>query len=329
MIRLSILFMCLAVILWIGDQPPNLCAQQAADSQQEAEQSQEVLPVYADVAPIFNQRCIMCHSGAQSPLGLRLDSYANLMSGSENGPVVVSGNPEDSEIVRRIRGISQPRMPLTGPPWLSDEEIELIERWIAGGAAEGNKGDTSKKAVIEEVPPVDAVKDQPVTFTRVAPIMGRRCVKCHMDNGIMGPPPEGLRLDSYESILASRDRVRVIPGNPDASELVRRIEGRSNPRMPFDGPPYLEEAEIELITDWVEQGARDADGTKATVPVGARVRLEGRLTGKWALDGLPLIVDGATRLKKDPAVGDHVEVRGVVQGDGGIRATRIRHREAI
>ena len=151
-------------------------------------------------------------------------------------------------------------------------------------------------------------------------------MKCHMENGSMGPPPEGLRLDTYKSVVAGRDRARVIPGHPEASELVRRIRGQSLPRMPFDGPPYLDEAEIELITDWIEQGARSADGTKAILPVGAKVRLGGRLTGKWDLDGLPLIVDGATRLKKVPAVGDDVEVRGVVQGDGGIRATRIRRR---
>ena len=268
----------------------------------------------------------MCHGGDRSPLGLELDSYANLMTGSWNGSVVVAGNPQGSELVRRIRGISQPRMPLTGPPWLSDDEIELIERWIAGGAPEGPKGGPAKKAAVEEVPPEAAVKDSSITYARVAPILGRRCVKCHMENGSMGPPPEGLRLDTYESVVAGRDRARVIPGHPDASELVRRIRGQSLPRMPFDGPPYLDEAEIKLITDWIEQGARNADGTEATLPVGAKVRLGGRLTGKWALDGLPLIVDGATRLKKVPAVGDDVEVRGVVQGDGGIRATRIRRR---
>ena len=324
--RILTFFTCFTVIVWIGGKPLNLGAQQAAGSQKEAVQLEEVVPVYADVAPIFNQRCTMCHSGDQPPLGLELDSYANLMTGSQNGPVVVAGNPHGSELVRRIRGISQPRMPLTGPPWLSNEEIELIERWIAGRAPEGKQGGPAEEAAAEEAPPETAVKDQPVTYARVAPILGRRCVKCHMENGSMGPPPEGLRLDTYESVVASRDRARVMPGIPDASELVRRIRGQSLPRMPFDGPPYLNDAEINLITDWIEQGARNADGTKATLPVGARVRLGGRLTGKWSLDGWPLMVDQATRLKKVPSVGDYVEVRGVVQGDGGIRATRIRHR---
>ena len=327
MMRPVIFFTCFGVMLWIGAQAQDVGAQQAAGPQAGTAQSQTGTPVFADVAAVINQRCTMCHSGAQPPLGLRLDSYANLTKGSQNGPVVAAGNPQGSELVRRIRGTSQPRMPLTGPPWLSDTEIEMIERWIAAGASEGQKGDPAKKAAVEEVPPTAAVKDQPITYARVAPILGRRCVKCHMENGTMGPPPEGLRLDSYESVMARGDRARVIPGNPDASELVRRIRGQSLPRMPFDGPPFLEEAEIDLITDWVEQGARNADGTQAALPVGARVRLEGHLTGRWSLDGLPLTVDGSTRLKKGPSVGNYVRVRGIVQSDGSIRATRIRPRK--
>jgi hypothetical protein len=94
----------------------------------------------------------------------------------------------------------------------------------------------------------------------------------------------------------------------------------------MDGPPYLDEAEIELIADWIEQGARDANSIKAALPVGAKVRLGGRLTDQWSLDGFPLVVDGTMRLKKTPSVGSYVGVRGMVQSDGSIRVTRIRSR---
>ena len=138
---------------------------------------------------------------------------------------------------------------------------------------------------------------------RVAPILGRRFVKCHMENGNMGPPPEGLRLDTYESVVAGRDRALVTPGNPDASELVRSIRGQSLPRMPFDGSPYLDEAEIKLITDWIEQGARNADGTEATLPVGAKVRLGGRHTGKWNLDRSAADCGRSDAFKEGPRCG--------------------------
>ncbi len=83
-----------------------------------------------DVQPIFDQNCVVCHGGSA---GLWLDSYERVMAGSERGPVVVPGDPEASELYRRITGASQPSMPLGQPP-LPPQEIETIRRWIAEGA---------------------------------------------------------------------------------------------------------------------------------------------------------------------------------------------------
>ncbi len=83
-----------------------------------------------DVQPIFDRNCVVCHGGSA---GLWLDSYERVMAGSERGPVVVPGDPEASELYRRITGASQPSMPLGQPP-LPPQEIETIRRWIAEGA---------------------------------------------------------------------------------------------------------------------------------------------------------------------------------------------------
>ena len=56
------------------------------------------------------------------------------MNNISKGPVVKAGDPNASELVRRIRGQARPRMPLDGPPYLSIDEIRLIEDWIAQGA---------------------------------------------------------------------------------------------------------------------------------------------------------------------------------------------------
>lgn len=167
---------------------------------------------------------------------------------------------------------------------------------------------------------------EPVTYRQVAPLFAARCVKCHAERGIMGGPPENFRLTSYRDALDASDRARVVPRDPLASELVRRIRGDAQPRMPFDGPPYLSAEEIRLVERWVADGARDDDGRPAPRPVGARVRLHGQLTGQWELDGLPLMVGPGTRLDKRPAVGNYVEARGTVQPDGRISVTRLRRR---
>jgi hypothetical protein len=142
----------------------------------------------------------------------------------------------------------------------------------------------------------------------------------------MGSAPEGYRLTSYEATLSTAGRVRVVPGMPNASELIRRIRGQARPRMPFDGPPYLTSEEIRLIEDWVAQGARNTEGKPAAVPTGAAVRLHGTLESRWQLDGLPLAVGSRTRIDKAPAPGDYVEVRGRVGKGAIIQVERLRRR---
>lgn len=273
---------------------------------------------YADLAPLFTVRCVMCHGGTAPIAGLSLDSYDGLLDGSARGPVVVAGDAGASELVRRIKGESLPRMPMTGPPFLSDEEIAAIERWVADGMPEG--------AATASTADAEPGAEEPVDYRRVAPIFAARCVKCHTDGGLMGDAPEGFRLTSYDEALASGDRARVVPGSPSASELLRRVRGQSLPRMPFDGPPFLSEEEIALVEEWIARGAPDSEGRAAPVPAGAKVRLHGTLASGAMLDDLPLVMTASTRIDKSPGAGDYVQVRGRVTPEGRIRVERLRPR---
>lgn len=272
---------------------------------------------YDDIAPILAARCTMCHSGAAAAAGLALDSLDAVLRGGRNGPVIVAGAPDKSELIRRLTGQSQPRMPLTGPPFLSDAEIQRFERWIAAGLPAGG-GVAPKAASIPRPAP-----GEPVTYRHVAPIFATRCAKCHTDKGIMGPAPEGYRLTAHSETVSARDRVRVVPGRPLASELFRRVRGLARPRMPMDGPPYLNEDEIGLIERWIADGARDASSTPTPIPFGARVRLHGTLRADGTLDGL-LIDSGGVRTRKRLAPDRQAEVRGRVGADGNILVERVR-----
>jgi mono/diheme cytochrome c family protein len=294
----------------------------------------EAPPTYADVASIFTGRCVVCHSGDDAPLGLRLDDAA-IRKGSRNGPVVLAGRPRESELLKRVRGESTPRMPLDGPPYLEDAEIARLEAWVVGGLLPAPAADSkpaSGAAAPEKneaaVPRARPKPGEPVTYSDVEPIFKKRCVKCHMDGGIRGPAPEGLRLDRYASVVASRERAVIVPGAPMASELLRRVVGTSRPRMPLDGFPdrYLSDDDVRLLSDWIAQGAPDPDGKKAPAVTGRAVRLHGTLTALWELDGLRLQVGRGTRVDKHPSPGDRVEVRGVIEADGSVRVTRLRKR---
>lgn len=280
-------------------------------------------PTYADVAPIFNQHCILCHSGPTPAAGLRLDNEDGVVKGGAKGPVVKSGAPAESELVRRLKGISQPRMPMTGPPFLSDNEVATIERWIAGGLQAGGSAAAPSAGA---APPLRPKPGERVTYLHVAPIFATRCAKCHTDNGLMGPAPEGYRLTSHAATITAADRARVVPGSPGASELMRRVRGQARPRMPLDGPPFLDKEELQLIEDWIAQGARDAAGVPAPLPAGASVRLHGTITAGRTLDGLGLEFGPGTRVDRQPAPGAYVEVRGRLDSSGGVVVERLRPR---
>ena len=96
--------------------------------------------------------------------------------------------------------------------------------------------------------------------------------------------------------------------------------------MPLDAPPYLEDDQIELIEEWIRQGARSASGQPATIPVGARVRLHGTLGAGGRLDDLDLLIGSGSRSDKHPAPGDYVEVRGNLDDQGRVVVERLRPR---
>lgn len=97
----------------------------------------DAAPDWDEASAVFVRRCNNCHSTFGAPRGLRLDSYAAALSGSEKGAVLVPGDPDASELMRRLRGESTPRMPFLGPP-LPQDEIDVIERWIAVGLPESS-----------------------------------------------------------------------------------------------------------------------------------------------------------------------------------------------
>ena len=277
------------------------------------------------VNAVLQERCVMCHSGDGPPLGLKLDSHADAMKGSENGPVIFPGDPDKSPLMHRLLGTAEPRMPLNGPPYLDDDVIAMIAAWIKSGA----KGEASTAAAPTSEPPAkpaDPRADGRVTYSEVAPVFGKHCVECHSANSKLGAPPQGLKLGSRDEIVRGGDRIVLIPGNAQASEIIRRVEGLSKPRMPMDGPPWLSGAEIALLRDWIEGGAMDDEGNRALVPAGRSVRLRGVMTAENEIDGASFQLTPATELKDSPPVGGPAELRGVIAPDGGLIAERLRGR---
>jgi mono/diheme cytochrome c family protein len=83
-----------------------------------------------DVMPILKDRCVNCHGGEKTSKGLNLTTYDKLMAGSNNGPVVTVGNPDNSKILQLIL---QGKMPKKGGK-LPQAQVEILRDWIKAGA---------------------------------------------------------------------------------------------------------------------------------------------------------------------------------------------------
>jgi len=93
----------------------------------------------ADVKPIFNKKCITCHGGVRRKAGFSLLFRSEALAKNESGkPAIIPGDPEHSELIRRLT-LKDPeeRMPFKHEP-LSKDEIEILRAWIKQGAQWGD-----------------------------------------------------------------------------------------------------------------------------------------------------------------------------------------------
>src|SRR5260370_32126452 len=68
----------------------------------------------SQVRPILADNCFTCHGSKKQKAGFRLDSRAALVKGSENGPVVVPRQPDNSKLIHAINYGGHPQMPPNG-----------------------------------------------------------------------------------------------------------------------------------------------------------------------------------------------------------------------
>ena len=89
----------------------------------------------ADIRPILNDRCVLCHGGVKAHAELNLKFRDRALLGGESGlPAVVPGDADASELIRKVSHADpSDRMPKDAAP-LSEEEILKLRKWIDQGA---------------------------------------------------------------------------------------------------------------------------------------------------------------------------------------------------
>lgn len=95
--------------------------------------------IYKDIVHrVLDINCIGCHNPNKKKGELLMTGIDELLVGGENGAAIVRGEPANSELVRRLRlpRENEEHMPPEGKKPLSENEIQILERWIALGASD-------------------------------------------------------------------------------------------------------------------------------------------------------------------------------------------------
>ncbi|MDE0100815.1 MAG: PSD1 and planctomycete cytochrome C domain-containing protein [Bryobacterales bacterium] len=195
------------------------------------------------VAPILEQHCVVCHGETSPQAGLDVRTRGALLHGGKSGPAVVPGAPVDSLLLQKT---SSGAMPMGGEK-LASAEVDLIRRWIEGGALlEGEISGATGDSTLGQVDPRDIL----VTVVNV------KCLLCHGRRRQEG----GLDLRTREAALrGGASGPAIVPGDPDASLLIRRIAAE-------EMPPEADQArlsyrpvtsqELDKLREWISAGAQ-------------------------------------------------------------------------
>ncbi len=102
----------------------------------------------------------------------------------------------------------------------------------------------------------------------IRPILSDNCFHCHGPDAAMRKAE--LRLDTKEGALATIDGMAaVLPGKPDESALIRRIESTDPDEQmpPPEAKKKLSDAQRALLRQWIEEGANWSEHWAFVPPV--------------------------------------------------------------
>lgn len=194
---------------------------------------------FADVYPRLAQRgCTTraCHDADVSPSGAPADALAFYLDPSvPGGAPVVPGDPDGSPLLAYLQAYAAQT-----PTPITDDDVELVRRWIAADAPAGTG-------------PSPSCTDAPALSYAdvVAPIFAAGgCAgssQCHAPGGVYPEMTWDALVD--QPAIHPDGWTLVVPGAPDESSLVWHLVDRAQPNGLVDGP------EIALVSAWVRDGA--------------------------------------------------------------------------
>lgn len=173
----------------------------------------ELAQVSGEAKNILINKCMGCHGPGDNVV-----ITPDLEALNESG-LIVMGEPQNSTLYLQV--IDRIMPPSGSGVTLSDNEIEVIRKWI--------KGPTALNYV-----------------EHIRPILETSCNTCHGGGG--------RRLTTYDDLLRNN---RIVPGDLEASTLWQAvISTEEGVRMPPQGKSLSSE-DLQIISDWITSGAQE------------------------------------------------------------------------
>jgi WD40 repeat protein len=116
-----------------------------------AQESAPAVGFRSDVAPIFVEKCVACHSAKKAEGGYRIDTYEELLKPGDSGEnPIATKDSANSLLLHRVKDQNaETRMPPEQPP-LSESEVKTLTAWIDSGAA--FDGEDPKQLLVLQTP---------------------------------------------------------------------------------------------------------------------------------------------------------------------------------
>ena len=114
------------------------------------------------IRPALVKYCYECHSSESNELGgnLSLEFREDILRGGESGPALVKGNPQDSLLIRAIRGNEDLAMPPKDKGSLPEGVIQDFVEWVKMGAPDPRAGKIVNPKLKEQLWSLEPVSER-------------------------------------------------------------------------------------------------------------------------------------------------------------------------
>ena len=175
-----------------------------------------------EIQPLIASNCAMsgCHVGMNAAEGIRLSTYAQIVS------EVRPGDPANSKLYKVLFKSGNDRMPPPPMAALTQAQKDRIKLWIEQGAKETNCANACDTVAAP-------------SWAQVSTVFQAQCTGCHQASSASG----NVRLDDYaEAVYAV-----------DTRGLKATLHGTGGaPQMPPAGP--MSDCSIAIVERWIRAG---------------------------------------------------------------------------